>query len=362
MPPTLRDIARKAGLDISTVSRVLNNDASRGISEPKRREVLAIARSLGYRPHRSARALRMGRHLNIAYVLTETRAARATLELPFARYRLYGLEDALTARGYLLSLLRLDPDDPKSLQEKVLRWPQVDGLVFNYHVPSLALIDALREARLAAVAIDGDIFEQSEHTISCIRSDREAGVHASVSHLIEHGHRRIALINAEVNRRRSAGYLRGLEEHGIERDERLIRLWSARDPTLSSGRLHAYAAVQELLQAKVPFTAIQAGSDFTAAGAIDALLQSGIRVPEDVAVAGFDDLEAMDLFPFRRPFLTTLHDPNLEMGQKAAEVLLEQIERGAAPQRILLPTRLVVRESCGCGHRPESGLAAAGLW
>src|SRR5262249_9503979 len=145
-----------------------------------------------------------------------------------------------------------------------------------------------------------------------------------------------------------------------ERDERLIRLWSARDPTLSSGRLHGHAAVQELLQEKVPFTAIQAGSDFTAAGAIDALLQSGIRGPGDVAVAGFDDLEALDLSPFRRPFLTTLHDPNLEMGRKAAEVLLEQIERGAEPQRIMLPTRLVIRESCGCGPR-ESGPSAAGL-
>src|SRR5947208_11042872 len=176
MTPKLKDIAARTGLDVSTVSRVLNNDTSRGVSERKRKEVLAVAQGLGYRPHRSARALRTGRHLNIAYVLTESPRLRSNLEAPFSRFRLYGVEEALTARGYLLSLLRLDPEDPQSLQEKVLRWHQVDGLVFNFNAPSRAVIRALREARLPAVAIDAEIFEESQGTISCVLSDRERGL------------------------------------------------------------------------------------------------------------------------------------------------------------------------------------------
>src|SRR5947209_2563850 len=136
MTPKLKDIAERTGLDVSTVSRVLNNDTSRGVSERKRKEVLAVAQGLGYRPHRSARALRTGRHCNIAYVLEDSPTVRSDLELPFVRYRIYGIEETLTARGFLLSLLRLDPEDPQSVQDRLLRWRQVDGLVFSFKAPS----------------------------------------------------------------------------------------------------------------------------------------------------------------------------------------------------------------------------------
>lgn len=362
MPPTLRDIARKTGLDVSTVSRVLNNDTSRGVSERAREQVLAVAQQIGYRPHRLARALRTGRHMNVAYVLADSPTVRSNLELPFARFRLYGMEEVLSARGYLLSLVRFDPGDRRSLQKRVLGSPHVDGLVFNYTAPSPEVVEVLRREGLPAVLLDGDIFEQSEGAISCVLSDREAGAYSTVSHLIEHGHRRIALLNAQPNRRRTAGYLRALEEHGIERDERLIRCWSERDANLASARSHGRAAVQALLSEGVPFTAVQAGSDFTAAGAMDALVDAGLRVPADVALAGFDNLKESDFSSFRGPCLTTVDDPNSEMGRKAVQVLLEQIERGTDPQRIVLPTRLVVRESCGCGRDRalESGLPALG--
>ena len=115
MPPTLKDIAQKTGLDVSTVSRVLNNDTSRMVSKRTRQQVLKVAQEMGYRPHRSARALRMGRNFNIALVLRESPASRSNLELPFGRFRLYGMEEVFVARGYLLSLLRLDPENPRSL-------------------------------------------------------------------------------------------------------------------------------------------------------------------------------------------------------------------------------------------------------
>jgi LacI family transcriptional regulator len=347
VPPTLRDIAQKTGLDVSTVSRVLNNDTSRGVSEGKRQQVLAVAEQIGYRPHRSARALRTGRHMNIAYVMADAPATRSNLELPFARFRLYGIEEVLSARGYLISLLRLDPASPRSLQERVLRSPHVDALVFNFVAPSLEVVARLRAAGLAAVLLDGDLFEESGRAISCILTDRKAGTHASVSHLIEHGHQRIALVNAVVNRRRTEGYLSALAAHDLPRDPRLIRQWADPDASVSTGRLKGYRAAQELLAEKVPFTAVQAGSDHTAAGVIDALTEAGLRVPEDVAVAGFDDVDEMGLPLFPQPFLTTVADPNHELGRRAAEQLLAQVEDGADPARIVLPTRLVIRHSCG---------------
>jgi LacI family transcriptional regulator len=334
-------------VDVSTVSRVLNNDTSRGVSESKRRAVIKVARKLGYQPHRSARALRMGRHFNVAYALTEFSMARSDLEMPFARFRLYGMEEVLSGRGYLLSLLRLNVDDPGSLREKVLRLRHVDGLVFSYRAPSTEVMSLVKEAQLPAVVMDSDVFEQSQRTINCVLSDRALGIYESIRHLVGQGHRRIAFISAATNYQRYEGYFRALESHGLERDERLIKSWVDGTGILSTGRLKGYQATQELLAEKVPFTAIQAGSDFTAAGAIDALREAGVRVPEDVVVVGFDDVDSHKASPFPEPFLTTVYDPNFEMGQKSAELLLAQIEEGAEAQRVVLPTRLVVRESCG---------------
>ncbi|OGG52662.1 MAG: hypothetical protein A3F84_28560 [Candidatus Handelsmanbacteria bacterium RIFCSPLOWO2_12_FULL_64_10] len=351
------------------MSRILNNDTSRGVSAHRRQEVLTVARKIGYHPHRSARALRLRRHFNVAYVLMESSMLRSDLDLPFGRFRLYGMEEVLTARGYMLSLLRLDFEELQGIQEKALRWRQVDGLVFNYRAPSAEVMALLREARLPAVLIDGDVFEQSQRTISCVLSDREGGIGQAMRHLIQQGHRRIAFLSAQSNPRRFAGYLRALAEHGLERDEGLIRLWSDGTGSLGGGsdgrmpwsdyfivgRLKGYRATQELLAERAPFTAIQAGSDFTAAGAIDALREVGIRVPEDVAVVGFDDVDGLKVSPFREPFLTTVYDPNFEMGQRAAELLLAQIEEGAESQLAVLPTRLVVRESCGARRHSERG-------
>jgi LacI family transcriptional regulator len=358
LPPTLRDIARRTGIDVSTISRVLNNDTSRGVSQRKREQILAVAEQIGYRPHRYARALRTGRHMNVAYVLVDSPAVRSNLELPFARFRLYGMEEVLTARSYLLSLLRLDPEDPRSFRDRVLRAGQVDGLLFNFATPSPAVIDLIREARLPVVVVDGDVFEQSAGAICCVLSDREGGMYASVSHLIAHGHGQIALVNADVNRQRRSGYLRALREAGLPADERLIWSWSDRDGTLSTAREKGYQAARTLLARGVLFTAVQAGSDSTAVGVIEALRGAGRRVPEEVAVAGFDNVDEMGFSPFHEPFLTTVDDPNQQMGRRAAELLLAQIEDGAEPQRIVLPTRLVVRQSCG-EHREDSPAAGS---
>ncbi|MBM4037155.1 MAG: LacI family transcriptional regulator [Planctomycetes bacterium] len=345
MVVTLRDIAGKAGAHVSTVARVLNDDRSRGVSEEKRQRILRCAKELGYTPNRPARALRTGRRFNVAYVLPEPAGTRTAFELPFARFRLYGLEQTLDARGYLLSLLHLDPGAPEAAQEKACRQRRVDGLVFNYHAPSPQVAAALRHARVPAVVIDADVFRACGGSVSCVLSDRAGGVAASLKRLIAQGHSRIAFIATPDTPERWEGYRRAMKEAGIAIDRRLVLRRPVRDPYLSAARTHGREMARELLASSVAFTAVQAASDFKAAGVIDALREAGRRVPEDVAVVGFDDVDGMGVPPFDEPFLTTIRDPNFEMGVKAAELLLEEIEKGTAPRRVVLPTELVIRQS-----------------
>jgi LacI family transcriptional regulator len=176
-------------------------------------------------------------------------------------------------------------------------------------------------------------------------SDRAGGVAASVKRLIAQGHTRIAFIAHVGNEERWEGYQRAMAEAELELDPRLVVRRPLRYLYLSTVRAHGYEVTKELLATGVAFTAVQAGSDFRAAGVIDALREAGRRVPEDVAVAGFDDVEGMGVPPFDEPFLTTVRDPNFEMGVTAAELLLEQIEQGCPPRQVVLPTELVIRQS-----------------
>jgi len=345
MPVTLMDIARKVGADVSTVARVLNDDRSRGVSEAKRRLIRRYAEELNYRPNFTGRALRTGRRFNVAYVLPQPGGSRTAFELPFARFRLYGLEQVLSARGYLLSLLHLDPADQVAAQERGCWQHRVDGLVFDCHPPSPEVAAMLRDARVPAVVIDADVFRTCNRSVSCVLSDREGGVAASVRRLIGLGHSRIAFIASPGTPKRWRGYQRAMKEAGIAMDQRLVIRRPVREPYLSGARAHGREAMRELLATNVEFTAVQAGSDFKAAGVIDALREAGRRVPEDVAVVGFDDVEGMGVLPFDEPLLTTIRDPNSEMGSTAAELLLEEIEKGGAPRRVVLPTELATRGS-----------------
>jgi DNA-binding LacI/PurR family transcriptional regulator len=195
------------------------------------------------------------------------------------------------------------------------------------------------------VVIDADVFRTCGRSVSCVLSDREGGVAASVKRLIGLGHSQIAFIVSPSTPERWRGYQRAMEEAGIAIDRRLVIRRPVREPYLSDARAYGREAMRELLATGVEFTAVQAGSDFKAAGLIDALREAGRRVPADVAVVGFDDVEGMGVLPFSEPFLTTVRDPNFEMGSTAAELLLDEIEKGSSPRRVVLPTRLIIRWS-----------------
>jgi len=352
MRPTLKDVAKATGLDVSTVSRALSGDTTRRVGERNKQRAIAAAEELGYAPHRAARALRTGRYHSIAFVLVGP-TLREQLDPPFLRFRLYGAEEVLSARGYLLSLHRLPAGGPGTERAGVAGWDHADALLLNWHGPSAEGLALIRGAGCPVALTDDDIFAESGGKVTCVLSDREGGVRQAIAHLVKLGHRRIALVNAEGNIRRLAGYLRGLSEHAVPVDPRLMKTWVAEGSPLPTGRRGGYRLTKELLAEKVPFTAVQAGSDYTAAGVIDALQEAGLRVPEDVAVVGFDDVDSMGLSPFREPFLTTLREPGYEIGERAARLLLAQIEEGAEPQRLVLPMQLIVRASCGARRQGD---------
>ncbi len=351
--PTLKDIAVRTELNVSTVSRVLNDDGTLRISPPKRAEVQRVARELDYVPDRVARSLRLRRHFNVGYVFCDAAGLQPMygyLELPVHRVRIYALEERLSERGYLLSLMRLPLEYSAALEEKVLRRHLVDGLVYNGNAPSLEAAERLRQACFPVVLIDP--FTQDDRSaeiltrsLSAVVADREAGIRLALEHLRARGHRAIALVSGKMNRRRITGYRRAVRDLGLVADPRLERLFDPPGDNLYLAREAGNRMTRALLESGVPFTAVQAGSDATAAGVVGALRQAGRRVPEDVAVMGYDDLEGLHGALFPEPFLSTVRDPNREMGLRAADLLLDQIERGGAPERVDLQPELVLRVS-----------------
>ena len=189
------------------------------------------------------------------------------------------------------------------------------------------------------------VFAGNRESGPAVIVDNEAGIQQALAHLVEHGHQRIAFISGHDSKvrddsgRRLSAYLIGIKRLGL-----------AEDPTLVGRGFHTQIggrqAMQQILQKKVPFTAVIASNDESAVGAVQALQEAGLQVPQDVAVIGFDDrLESRAHIPM----LTTVHHPMFEMGYRSVELLLEYIHKTIQKSQVIcIPTRLVVRESCGC--------------
>ena len=346
---TLKDIALHTNLDVSTVSRVLNEDPVLRIGPARRAHVLQTAAELGYVANRAARSLRMKKSFIVGYVMTDaggSPAVEGDFNFPVVRARLAGLEEAVSQQGYLLGLVRLLDGGVPAIEEKVILRQQFDGLIFNWTVPSPDVVERLQFAHLPAVLLDPrappGLFNGR---LSCVVADRAEGVRRSVAHLAARGHRRVAFISTAANTQRLAGYRSAAEALDLDTDSRLVKLFDSPIGNLSGPRSEGCRAMHALLDSGVEFTAVQAGSDATAAGILDALRKSGTRVPEDVAVMGYDDLEGYSANLLPEPFLSTVRDPNREMGLQAAELLLDQVERNEAPRQVVLEPELILRRS-----------------
>ncbi|MFE9021004.1 LacI family DNA-binding transcriptional regulator [Streptomyces sp. NPDC007808] len=331
--PTLEEVAARAGVGRGTVSRVINNAA--GVKESTREAVQRAIQELGYVPNLAARSLAGRRTDAVALVLTEP-DWRVFAE-PFFSEIVGSLGDALTDTGMqlMLTLVRSDTERKRFLE--YARGGRVDGvLLLSVHAGD-RLPDMLAEARLPTVMLGR---RSGDEYVSYVDADNVGGARSAVSHLLARGRRAIATIagplDMYVAQCRLRGYQDALALAGLTYEESLV---AEGDFTEESGR----RAMAELLARHPEIDGVLAASDTTAVGALHALRAAGRRVPEDVAVIGFDD------FPLAQrtePRLTTVRQPLEDMGRAMIRLLLEDMEEPSVAYRhVILRTELQVRDS-----------------
>jgi LacI family transcriptional regulator len=331
MRPTIYTIAEKAGVSIATVSRALNN--SPRVSESTRAKILKIMEDVGYQPSASARGLALNTTETLAIVLPQ-------ISGPFFSEFIRGAESVSRQNHYHLLVYNnqeAEGDDPL-LQ---LLPARADGLILSRGCASDDYIRSLQR-RGCPFVMHGSGLEEIE--VNTILPDNVSGAYQLAHHLVfEHPYRRLAYINGPRDRshgdERLRGYRQALTEAGIEWQPDLVL---EGDFDEAGG----YSAMQRLLDLPEPPEAVFASNDQMAIGALAAANQHGLRVPEDIAIAGFDDIAAAR---YLQPALTTVNQAIFQQGVMAVERLLECVAfPDSPPKQIVLPTTLVVRRSCGC--------------
>lgn len=329
---TIHDVARRAGVSSVTVSRVLNG--ANNVNAGTRARVEQAIKDLGYLPNLAARSLRSRQTSTIALIVPDiTNAFWTTV----AR----GVEDAAQAEGYSVLLGNSDESLTKQTgyMNAVLQ-QRVDGVIIAPYDSDPRNLRPFSALKTPVVILDRRVDGWKGDTV---RSDSVSGAFALTQHLLSLGHRKIAIISGPPTTstadERVAGYCLALEAAGIPLDLRLIRRGEYR---ARSGRDMAETLFAEHLDP----TAVIAANNALALGILEALQQRGLKVPRDVALVAFDDLPDLARF---FPFLTVVVQPAYDMGLNAAQLLLSRISADIpiAPRQVVLPSRLMLRYSCG---------------
>jgi DNA-binding LacI/PurR family transcriptional regulator len=334
---TSQDVAEAAGVSRTTVSMVLNNVKSIQISDETRQLVIKTAEQLGYVPNAAAQALASNRSQTIGLVMA--RQSYHIIADAFLNMILDGMLKSVHKHGLRLLIEIVEPKHQQETYLHLARAKHIDGLVLaGVRQDDEGIAILLREG--IPVVLIGSL---PKSNICTVDVDNRAAAYMAVAHLIHLGHTKIACItNAALEfsapSQRLDGYRDALTAAGLSYDERLVRYG---DYDLQSG----YRQMIDLLEAAVPFSAAFVASDVVALGAISALQERGLNIPQDVAVVGFDDVPYAR---FMNPPLTTINVPAQNMAELACETLISLIASGdLSPRRLVLPTELVVRESCG---------------
>ncbi|MHB8807452.1 MAG: LacI family DNA-binding transcriptional regulator [Anaerolineaceae bacterium] len=338
---TAKDVADAAGVSRTTVSFVLNNTEGMRISEDTRRKVLQAAETLNYHPDASARSMVKGKTLILGLVIRqEPDKAYADLLLPEV---MRGISEVAGEHAYHLIFKPVPPEDEKNSLSTLFLEHQVDGLIVSGPLSNDQEIVDLFNAN-APIILQGRI---DYPNIPSVDINNRKAAEKAVNHLISLGHQRIAFIsNASLkyssSKDRLTGYRRALEAAGLAYDEALVFYG---DRTPDSG----YQAMQNILQSSIKPSAIFIASDTVALGSLNALYQKNIRVPEDIAIMGFDDIP---LSKHLAPPLSTIHIPAYQLGWNAANLLINWLDHKEIPEQdCILDTELIVRESCGSRHK-----------
>lgn len=335
---TIRDVAQKANVSVATVSRVYNSPES--VRPETIEKVLETAQSLNYNPRLAARALTLKKTNIIGVILPD-------LDGEFFHEIIRSIDQVAWQHGYhiLLSASHSERNDVDTfLQLMGQGW--VDGVIMM--VPVLGRISSPMLSKIDLPIALLNLPDSSERYIQ-INVDNFRGAYLMARHLIEHGYHPIAMIRGPIGNNdanlREQGFLTALKESRLEVETDGINYLERGDFKRRSG----YLATIRLLSLPIRPRAIFTANDEMAIGAYNAIQEHGLQIPDQIAIAGFDDI---NIAAYLRPKLTTVHLPITELGMAAAEQVIHAIEHketsGATFKKLILPTGLVIRESCGC--------------
>jgi DNA-binding LacI/PurR family transcriptional regulator len=355
MPVTIKDVARESGVNTSTVSRALNNGY--GVNHKTRKHVLEVATRLNYRTNQVARGLVTGLSQTIGLVVSDIRN-------PFFAEVARGAEDAAHSAGRDLILCNSDLTAEKQMGYfNSLLAKRVDGIVMN----SVSALSHAQQDQLWAAGVPIVLLNRSSvyRRFSSVLGDNLEGGEIAGKYLIDLGHTRVGHITGPRGHGnltdRAKGFLKAFHDKGLPEPHVLYG-----EHTFAGG----YESANQLLGRDREITAIFAGNDVLAFGCIRAAIEKGIRIPDDLSIIGFDNVEISQL---THPPLTTIDQPKYEIGKAAIEMLLNMMAKGdnREPEHRVIGVRLIERQSCrrisGSGgtnrksakHLPAGGTAPA---
>jgi DNA-binding LacI/PurR family transcriptional regulator len=336
---TSQDVAKRAGVSRTTVSFVLNNVEGAAISADTRQRVMQAAVELGYFPDAAAQTLASGRSSTIGLVMN--RSPHQIVSDTYITQVLDVLVEEVRQHGMRLMLEIIEDDRPAETYLDLVRSKRIDGIIFSGPRFDDEALNALNEDGFPTI-IMGSV---PDSPFCCVDVDNRTAACQATTHLLQLGYRDVACITnassiytAAVDRLK--GYQDALAEAGIPYDERLVRYG---DFSPESG----YEGMRSLLIDGGRPRAVFVASDVVAIGAIAAIHEAGLHIPQDIALVGFDDVP---ISRYLDPPLTTVHLPAREMSRLACSMILQLIQGETPPDgQVLLKTNLVIRKSCGAG-------------
>jgi LacI family transcriptional regulator len=331
MPVTLEEIAKVAGYSVPTVSRVLSN-SKYPVSSATRKRIMEVAQKMGYKPNIAARSLRNDQTSTIGIIVDN-------LLSPFVPFIVRGIQDYLKRFDYLSLIVNSDWDpvaEEDAINTLVSR--PVDGIIFVEYT-HFAVNEALKRSNKPYIFVHRFFGTTIRNSVV---PDDYYGASLAVRHLLTLGHRRIGYINGaegwHTAQHRLAGYRDELAAQDIDYDPVLVQ---PGDWEYEGG----YSAGKNFLALDELPTAVFSANDLMALGAINAIQDAGLSVPENIAIVGFDNRDFTRIF---RPTITTVSIPAYAMGRAAAELLLKQIQEGRQDMdEIKVRGQLFIRETCG---------------
>ena len=331
--PTIKDVALKAGVSYSTVSRAING--KKGVNPESREKVLRIANEINYFPHSSAKALVQKRVGVIGVIIP--RASEFAFQNPFYSNILLGLSTIANAHEYKLMLSINNQVDIASLYYR----RQVDGIIILANRIHDKKLIKLYEDGIPVVAIPG-FPPDSGITIPSVNSENSKSVYRAVSYLMGLGHRKISFIMGKMDSwysiERLAAFKKVFDDKGLECDERLLR-------ESDFSKTDGYRLMGELLDLPEPPTSVICMNDSITPGALHQIHSRNLRIPEDISVLA---IGCSDLYELFNPPLTTIKTPVIDVGKAAAKLLIRAFEKGRCDEdQIILPSDLIIRESTG---------------